>query len=263
MATDTTPHDSWIPPLWTELTNRRLPDQGSKKEFPEVELTCPLDLKPRFEEVESKLPQGTSSDQVKFGRELEAAPDQDVPAGSPPKLKKLPHPHSDFRHVDPGVIEPTDVTDVDREAFATASKTIKKLRIRETRDPELGRALNEVEAPLKRLSDLLSPLPMQRLALVFEWILCQVTTLLGEINLALDQNTPTKYNDARDAYIRLLDDLDDREPRDPKVGDRGYGRAVQWASVKPAIRDGRIFGAEVRVKWNPHISSSGIPIQHG
>jgi len=43
----------------------------------------------------------------------------------------------------------------------------------------------------------------------------------------------------------------------------GYGRAIKWACIDPVIFQGKIVGARVVAKWNPHLSSSGIPIPHG
>jgi hypothetical protein len=265
---DMTPHDNWSPPSWDEIKDNdfQLEDRAAEEEFPSVDLNCPADLEKRFDAVTEVLEEGSKTGKVKFKRQLEGGPGQDKPVGNPPKLTKLPHPQSDFRHIDPGTIEDGDVTSAEQEAFEITSETIEKLRMRQDRDPELRRVLDEVEAPLKTLTDLVSaaPLSMQRLALVFEWILCQVTTLLGEINLALEKgsNGGTAYTNATNAYLKFLDDLDNREPREPEPGKRGYGAAVKWASVQPAIKDGRIFGAVVRVKWNPHSSSNGVPIPH-
>jgi hypothetical protein len=218
-----------------------------------------VDLKPRFEELAKAKLKGIETGKVKFERKLENKLGED----SSKPLQKLPHPDSDFSHVDPGVLHPTNS---DRKGVEAVLETIGKLREGPEQDAELLRTLDEVEAPLKKLGDLLSenPLGLQRLALVFEWILCNVTTLLGEINLALTDKDKGKdqYERARMNYLQFLDDLDDREPRNPITGERGYGKAVKWACINPSINGGRIVGVEVQVKWNPHISSSGVPIQH-
>jgi hypothetical protein len=45
-------------------------------------------------------------------------------------------------------------------------------------------------------------------------------------------------------------------------GEAGYGKNLQWFYVRPLIHDGIIKGAKIQAKWNPHVSSSGIPIPH-
>jgi hypothetical protein len=42
----------------------------------------------------------------------------------------------------------------------------------------------------------------------------------------------------------------------------GYGRSIKWTCIEPVIVDGKIVGTRIVVKWNPHISSSGIAIAH-
>ena len=107
---------------------------------------------------------------------------------------------------------------------------------------------------------------MQRLRLIFQWTLCQVTTVFGEINAALDNKNEKQYNEARQAYMDLMKDLDDSEPHTgsklPKAGISGYGKVIKWSYILPLIHGGRIKGAKVMAKWNPHVSSSGIPIPH-
>ena len=86
--------------------------------------------------------------------------------------------------------------------------------------------------------------------------------LYGKLNLALRDDNKTDYNIARDNYIKLLKDLDDHEPKTLTAGDLGYGRALKWVYVSPLIHNGTIKGAKIVAKWNPHLSSSGIPVPH-
>jgi hypothetical protein len=122
---------------------------------------------------------------------------------------------------------------------------------------------------------------MKRLALVYEWALYRTTVLMKDLNDSLDktlektrdegQNKGQKdYNDARTNYLNFLRDLDDREPElkdrlleiKEKKAPSGYGKALKWACIDPVIFRGRISGARVVIRWNPHSSSNGIPIQH-
>ena len=135
---------------------------------------------------------------------------------------------------------------------------------------KFARALSPLQEGQRMLAA--NPEGMKRLKLIFQWALCQVVTLFGEINAALDEQNETEYDKAREAYIQLLRDLDDHEPKTKKnlpvkkndkwPSPSGYGRSVKWAYIVPLIHEGRIKGAKVIAKWNPHISSSGIPIPH-
>jgi len=70
--------------------------------------------------------------------------------------------------------------------------------------------------------------------------------------------------------LAFLKDLDDHEPEtkpgcmDPLNPNSrsGYGRAIKWPCIDPVIFEGRIVEARIIIKWNPHISSSGIAIKH-
>jgi hypothetical protein len=116
---------------------------------------------------------------------------------------------------------------------------------------------------------------MKRLARIFEWALYRTTELLGDINKALvskqpEQKKEEEYTTARNNYLTFLRDLDDHEPqlhdrkldvRDKKLHS-GYGKAMKWVCIDPVILKGQIYGARVVIKWNPHSSSNGVPIQH-
>ena len=66
--------------------------------------------------------------------------------------------------------------------------------------------------------------------------------------------------------MELMRDLDDSEPdtrsKPPAAGISGYGKVIKWSYIMPLIHGGRIKGVKVIAKWNPHVSSSGIPIPH-
>jgi hypothetical protein len=219
------PPFNWIPPEWTGDDPPVLEDTAAKgPDFPRLQLKC--------------------------DRLGENSPGEDKPDPDDGKLKKFPHPCSDFSHIDPD--------DFTEEDFATAKKK-----------------LGEGSPEFKKLKRFVGPdsLGMQRLALVFEFTLCQVTDLLEDINSTL-RGSPDKtkgpdkanYNKAREAYIDFLANLDDREPeitgRPVASGKSGYGKAIKWAYFDPVIVNGAIVGARVIIRWNPHLSSSGVPINH-
>lgn len=182
--------------------------------------------------------------------------------GHPPSPDRWVNPFSDFRHIDPEDFSDEDIAQL---------------------GPITGDNADEFEK-LRRVVGSES-LGMARLARVFLWTLWRATVLLNDINRALDDEDlaafrldptqqPTtqedKYNAARNHYIAFLTDIDDHEPEtkpdpinplDPRF--RGaYGRAVKWACIDPVIVGGRIQEARVIIKWNPHLSSSGIAIKH-
>jgi hypothetical protein len=125
---------------------------------------------------------------------------------------------------------------------------------------------------------------MKRLAQIFRWSIFRATELLHEINRALEGQSLTlspdpmkpspgerSYTEAACAYMEFLKDLDDREPEtksQPPVNVNdikarsGYGRAMQWAYIDPVIHGGKILGAKVVAKWNPHSSSSTVVVNH-
>lgn len=163
-----------------------------------------------------------------------------------PNEKAWPHPFADTSHVDE-----TQFRNEDYKIVVAALKT-------------------QHAASLERLTRIVGPDSpgMKRLARIFDWALYRTTELLGDLNKALSNEQ--QYTLARENYLTLLRDLDDHEPesRDRKLDVRdkkspsGYGRAVKWVCIDPVIFHGEIFGARVVIKWNPHSSSNGIPIQH-
>jgi len=225
------PPFNWVPPEWSNQKPvlEDVGDLPSSFDNP-TPLNCIIPLGPPLTKLhdlggnyEAVL------NRVSTKRDLEKEVDEE--AG--PDLEKLPHPGSDFSHE-----EGAD------EATATGRST--------------------TPAPSAAAAGVANPLGMQRLKLVFEHTLCNVTTCLGQLNAALDDDSQADYMAARKAYMDLLKDLDDHEPpvENQIPGERGYGRSLKWFYVEPLIRDGKIQGAKVVGKWNPHFSSSGIPIPH-
>jgi hypothetical protein len=183
--------------------------------------------------------------------------------GNAPSAEKWVHPFSDFRHIDPDEFSDEDieqlgpVTGANAEAFEKLKKVVG--------GESHGTA---------------------RLTRVFQWTLWRATVLLNDINKALENQDlaafrldpnqqpatqQTKYEAARNHYISFLTDIDDHEPEtkpdaieplDPRFRS-AYGRAIKWACIDPVIVGGRIKEARVIIKWNPHLSSSGIAINHG
>jgi hypothetical protein len=231
---------NWIPPLWEDL---RAGADGR-----------PI-LPDNSQDLNDFKPLRNAGTQA-FLDECAAVPSESFPGEqSNPPNKMWPHPNSDFSHVDP-----KEFSDEDVEALEARNN-----------------------AALKKLKEIVGSESqgLRRLARVFEWILWRATVLLNDINNSLDDTVlaaydsgaqpktqEKKYNAARDNYIKFLVDLDDREPetkatrvdlRDPKIRS-GYGKALQWLCLEPIIVAGRIEEARVVVKWNPHSSSSGIPL---
>jgi hypothetical protein len=194
---------------------------------------------------------------VEAARPVELQPNGEDTA----KLQRMPHPFSSTNHIDP------NVTKGDKDKLGAKVKDLKnELERLGELDGELNKVSYDLLPTLERAAGLLpdDPKGMQRLKLNFEWVLCQITTLFGQINLALDDNNKNEYNNARDRYIALMRDLDNHEPllRNAVPGKLGYGRNVKWVYFYPLIHEGKIKGVKVVAKWNPHISSSGIAIPH-
>jgi len=214
----------WIPPEWETVksNNGKLVDNSDD--------AGPFDnvaaAEKRVEEGKKIDPQGSPE--------------------SPPSKTAWPHPFSDTSHVDETQFPQADYANLVTELGVKHPSTLDKLKLIVGPD---------------------SP-GMKRLARIFDWALFRVTELMGDINGAL--NNENAYKTARENYLNFLRDLDDHEPethgRKLDVKDKtypsGYGRSVKWACIDPVIFDGKIFGARVVIKWNPHSSSNGVPIKH-
>ncbi|HXJ60066.1 MAG TPA: hypothetical protein VNU68_25760 [Verrucomicrobiae bacterium] len=219
------PPFNWVPPEWG-AQKPILEDYG---ELPDdlvpPTLNCIIPLAEPLETLRD-LGKNYASVLTNVTAQRELETDLDQEEGT--ELKKLPHPGSDFSH------------------------------------EEGNEALTEGAAGRGNISGAegANPKGMPRLKLVFEHALCKVTTYLGQLNAALDANDKEDYTAARNAYLELLRDLDDHEPQKQIPGESGYGRSLKWFYVTPYITGGKIQGASVEGKWNPHFSSSGIPIPH-
>ena len=252
------PEFNWLPPEWNGGKPTLDDNVSSALDFSNpTHLRGRFNLGVRIDALKERFP-----DQINhvFGdRAIEntAEGDQSEPLG------KVPHPDSDFSHADPGVYNEEDA-----EAFHNAVQALEGLEGQASKDGELGSAFGRALPSLRKVKELLGPSPkgLQRLKLVFENILCHVTALFGEMNAALDDSDKdagkAAYRAARDEYMALLKDLDDGEPGAVTPGERGYGRMMKWFYIWPLIQGNRIVGAKVVAKWNPHISSSGIPVPH-
>jgi hypothetical protein len=263
------PEFNWVPPVWdtTKPDLKKDPNnQNSPAPAPTFTSPTPLDgnavkLGQRLKDLDKKFPGKIGH--VKGNRAVEKDPNSEF--GN--DLKQVPHPDSDYSHIDPGVYDQTEVAQ-----FLAAITALGALEGLAAKDGEVHEAFGIALPALRKiepqfdLSQPGAPLPkpkgMQRLKRVFENTLCNVTALFGEMNAALLDNKRDDYNNARDFYITLLKDLDNREPAVVTPGEAGYGKNLQWLYVKPLIHDGIIKGAKLQAKWNPHMSSSGIPIPH-
>jgi hypothetical protein len=213
---------NWLPPEWKE---------GQEK--PTLKDTV-LDNVP--------FPDEGEFEKKRVNREAEQQPGEEEPEGG--KLKKWPHPRSDFSHIDPD------------ELNEGQWKTIKE-------------ALKESSPEYKKLQELLGPesLGLQRLGLVFERALYKAHDALRGINQALaGAGNRQQYIKATTDYIELIKDLEDHEPETKhgkvKPGEAGYGSCVKWVYIDPVIVGGVINGASVVLLWNPHSTSSGISVGH-
>jgi hypothetical protein len=104
-------------------------------------------------------------------------------------------------------------------------------------------------------------------------LVCRAYKLLGDINNAVKADSERDYAAARDAYREFVANLDDREPHFKPGGVDvtkrfGYGKNIQWVFIDPVIdcveEEKRVLikDARIIIKWNPHSSSSGVPIPH-
>jgi hypothetical protein len=262
-TTERTPHFNWLPPEWIDAKPDLNKDRNTIATEPifknPTPLNCVVKMDGRIKELKGKFPK--QIDHVKCSRALEQAVGEDTN----PKMNKMPHPGSDFGHVDPGIYDSTEVA-----AFQAAFEALESLDPCSVKDGEMAKTFKQLLPPISRARDLIGadPRGMQRLKMAFEFALCNVTSLFGELNAALLNTNPVdgkrEYNEARRKYIDLVRDLDDHEPRKEEMvpGERGYGRTLKWIYIRPLIHNGQIKGAKIVAKWNPHISSSGIPIPH-
>jgi len=239
----------WLP-KWINAKPQLPPTTVDDPQKTPKNLRCVVLLDERIEELKKKYKDKLKH--VSTDRGVQTDPND-------PDPDKMPRHDMDFSHVDPSVTN-SEKAEVEREV----SEALRVLQNTAKKDGEMYKVLREALPTLKKAQDLVrtNPKGMQRLKLVFEWVLCQVTTLYGEINAALSNNDKDAYTDARDKYIAPLKDLDDHEPQQGKPGETGYGRAIKWSYIFPLIHDRKIKGAKVIAKWNPHISSSGIAIPH-
>jgi hypothetical protein len=229
------PHYNWIPPKWKDLFSASDPDDPGKRGERFFADNCAN--VGRFDLNDAKV-----KPQIQLLKKAFAGMRKDP---------KLPSPFDDFAHLDP-----EQLSDDDIKALAGGTKPAAALK------------------KLRNLAGSQSP-GMTRLEKVFKWILVSFHDLCGDLNDALkNPRGEAEYEKLRKLYIERLRDLDDHEPqtksqgRDGKdllpigPGSRGYGRIIKWVYVAPVIVNGSIIGLRVIVHWNPHSSSSGVPILH-
>jgi hypothetical protein len=242
----------WIPPKWAEL---------DPKDKPAGPKTFANNSKDRgfFESAEAIK---KKDERIKKGGDIKIVqvPESDA------NEESWPNPFADTSHIDE-----TEFSAQDRDAIKTLNPS--------------------VLAKLNRIVGLDSP-GMKRLGRIFEWALYRATLFMGELNTGLTNEN--EYLKARENYINFLRDLDDHEPeKGPKLNPRelkeneqkamgvarlqgrptkldaldkksasGYGGSIKWTCIEPVIFEGKIVGTRVVVKWNPHISSSGVAVNH-
>jgi hypothetical protein len=238
----------WIPPKWQQLR----PLIGQPKKFPD-NTSDPNGFVGKNDEEEEEI-RVAIQERLKAGKAIKVV----QRAEDPPSEKTWPSPFADTSHID--------------ETEFTAA--------------ELALVNQKLGNPvLDRLHQIVGPEApgMARLKRIFEWALHRASVLMSDLNRGLKHRAA--YEKARENYIHFLRDIDDHEPeKGPKTSPRereagelgrptkldprnkllasGYGRSLKWTCIDPVIFDGKIVGTRVVVKWNPHISSSGIPINH-
>ena len=251
---------NWVPPEWTTAKPDLKNDPNAQMPpLPSFKNPTKLDSAVLEPSQINRLPDLIAK--TKFNNtHFSATRDLEDPEGTDTgsTLTEVSHPRSDFRHVDP-LFKP--------KGLQSAIADLRSFKGIAGLDKEADDAFKEALPPLDDLDEMLSANPkgMQRLKLISDHILVRIITLFGEMNLALSgTGNQTAYTSVRAEYIDMLQDLDNREPKTVTPGKFGYGRVLQWFYVRPIIdkTDGKIKGAEVQAKWNPHISSSGIPIPH-
>jgi len=259
------PEYNWIPPEWVGTKPDLSNDPLSQDLEPVFRKPTPLNgdgaLAGRLAAVKTAFSQSDAINHVQCTRSLEPTPNADTSAD----LTKIPHPNSDFSHVDPGVYK-TEAPPYDEQAkFLDAIHAVEALESLAARDETMQESIQEALLPLRKAEDQLVKAP-KRLSRIFENNLCKVTVLYGELSAALENADAGEgkiaYTTARTKLVDLIKDLDDSEPRQVEAGELGYGRAFKWSYIRPIIHGGKIKGAKIMAKWNPHMSSSGIPIPH-
>ena len=212
---------------------------------------------------------------------FEAFPGQEQsPHGAP--LVKKPHPLSDFTHIDPEPTGPSLAIEPPPHGAPDFTKLKAKFKSGQEKQQlddldfleDQGAHLNQTVAYLNRTVGPAAP-GFQRLKLAFDLIVCKTYELLTAINEQVGADNVAGYNNARENYIAFLTNLDDHEPEkkqgavDPSKG-FGYGKTIKWVYIDPIIQPYLIGnteyhfikGATIIVKWNPHSSSNGVPINH-
>ena len=193
--------------------------------------------------------------------------DHSNPDNSKSALTKYPHPMSDFSHVDPvGALGAP--RHANRPDFAALKS---KFKLGTGGEQQRMAELDYLE----RLNRAVGPESdsFQRLRRCFDLLVCRAYKLLGDINDAVKADSERDYATARDAYREFVANLDDREPHFKSGGVDvtkrfGYGKNIQWIFIDPVIKrrekDNLVLITDARIifKWNPHSSSSGVPIPH-
>jgi hypothetical protein len=195
-------------------------------------------------------------------RDFEQTPGEEHPAAGG-KLTKNPHPLSDFSHLH------------EYDSSGSRHPDFGKLKIKF--DPKSEKEQRDDLDYLEQIQQQVGPdAPgFQRMKMAFDVIVCQIHTIFSVLNEAIKAGSQKDYTEARDAYLELVENLDNREPEhepggvNPKKG-FGYGKNFKWVFIDPIIESKHypdlkadynvITGTVIILKWNPHSSSSGIPV---
>ena len=173
-------------PEWAELIDGKLPDNVPDEPTytpGKHVLNCSTSLKPRIDILKGKF--AGEMGHIEANRQNES--DRNSEPGD--SLEEVPHPDSDCSHVDPG-----QAGGAFRGDFGKMMGQFRALQAKARTDGELAEKFADANTTLAEVENLLvtggrGPLGMQRLRLIFQWTLCQVITVFGEINAALDRGT--------------------------------------------------------------------------
>ena len=204
------------------------PPDASQGVVPELPLTGDKTTTFKFDKTLEEI-SGFCADLAKTG--IEKEPNQEHIGAGHEKLKLLPNPESNYKHPDPPPANAAALKQlpvIDQEAF-------------------------------------------QRLKLAFDLLVCRTSALMEDLNKAVLSDDVPAYILARNAYMEFIHNLENRHPGPNDINIKkglGYGRNLKETSVEALIGwDGAsgkniIQGARIQLQWNPHLSSSGIPIPH-
>ena len=177
-----------------------------------------------------------------------------VPSAVPPDMSS----HSNLKSLLLGPVPPTDNREL--PANELIPHHLRTLATAQNVSTESIQTMDEAALATLEFGVVESHQRMQR---VFDYIVNQVSYLIAQLNqgvvAASAGQGPAAYDRARESYLAFVESKG------------GYDQALASLTVNPVYtvqtqkgQTGIVVGVEVVARWrNPHISSSGIPINHG